>query len=524
MKSISRGGRNSALSLMVALSLGGAPSATYGQLAIGAAPDRWEIPDLREPDPVSADEYAQRRAGLAESMEDGVFVAFGATEPEQDFLPYAQDANFRYLTGIQEPNAALIVVKSQGDVEEMLFVRARNPARELWEGARLGAEGAQIATGIPAQSIDRFLPVLESLVLPGTTLYTLVPLMPQALQEATLTREQQILRRLVDASSEVRVVPVNQEIRRLRASKSPSELDMIRRAVYVSALAHREAMRSVEPGMNEFEIQGLIEYYFRRHGAERPAFASIVASGPNSTTLHYRATDRFMEDGEVLLMDVGAAYQGYAADITRTIPVNGRFAEDQRAIYEIVLAAQKAAEEEIIVGRTWSEANQAANRVVSEGLASLGLIDAPDATYYCESPQNDNRCSQLRLFYMHSLGHGIGLNVHDPDISSLESFQIGSAFTIEPGIYVRSDVLDHLRDSPENHEMIERLRPAVTRYRDVGVRIEDVYIMTEDGLERVSSGIPREIDEIEALMSEIGVGLQNRRPEVIDWYRSATSF
>jgi Xaa-Pro aminopeptidase len=274
--------------------------------------------------------------------------------------------------------------------------------------------------------------------------------------------------------------------------------------------------------MNEFEILALLEYHFRRYGAERPAYSSIVGSGPNSTTLHYREADRFMHANEVLLIDAAASYRGYAADITRTMPVNGRFTADQRAIYEIVLRAQKAAEELIRPGGGWGELNAAADREIAAGLASLGLIDSPTATYACESPRFSNQCPQYRLYYMHGLGHGIGLDVHDPDVSYTErGFQPGSAFTIEPGIYVRADALDFLLDVPGNRAMIERLRPVLERYRNIGVRIEDNYIVLQSGVERLSAGVPREIDEIEALMRQPRLDPE-RRPELVEWYRATT--
>ena len=195
-------------------------------------------------------------------------------------------------------------------------------------------------------------------------------------------------------------------------------------------------MRSTMPGMNEFEIQALIEYVFRRSGADRPAFGSIVGSGPNTTTLHYRGAERFMEDGELLLMDIGASYRGYAADVTRTIPINGRYTSEQQDIYSIVLAALKRAEGAIEVGASWTDLNTAANLELERGLTRLGLIDEPGATYECRNAASNNRCSQLRLFYMHALGHGVGLDVHDPDISS-RRLQPGSSFTLEPGLYAR---------------------------------------------------------------------------------------
>jgi Xaa-Pro aminopeptidase len=311
------------------------------------------------------------------------------------------------------------------------------------------------------------------------------------------------------------------QIRQLRGAKSATELDRIRRAVHISALAHREAMRALEPGMNEFEIRALIEYTFRRYGAEGPAYASIVGSGPNSTTLHYNADDRFMNAGEVLLIDAAASYAGYAADVTRTMPVNGTFSPEQRAVYAVVLAAQKAAESQIRRGATWMDLNQAADGEIRAGLAKLGLIDGPTATYDCAMRNNEiEQCPQYRLFYMHGLGHGVGLAVHDPDISQTRgSFQPGSAVTIEPGIYVRADAFDYLLDTPANRALIQRRRAAHERYRNIGVRVEDIYIFAESGVERVSAAAPREIDEIEALMREPGLDAASRQAEIVEWYR-----
>jgi Xaa-Pro aminopeptidase len=499
----------------------GAPAAPVSVPGDAVARSEWRPPATPAPVGIGAEEYAARRAALAAEMEDGVLVVFGTAEPDFDYLPWAQNANFRYLTGIVEPAAALIVEKRGGAVRERLFVQARNPAREVWEGARLGPEGARALTGVEAWTDDRLIPALDSLVAQHRVLYVVTPMPADPAAAEVLSREQQILTRIVSRHPGTRIAPITPAIRRLRGVKSAAEMDMIRRAVYVSTLAHREAMRSVQPGMNEFEIQALVEYMFRRNGAERPAYGSIVGSGPNSTTLHYNQNDRFMRDGEVLLMDVGASYRGYAADITRTMPVNGRFTTEQREIYDVVLAAQKAAEETIRPGSSWGAATAAADRTLAAGLARLGLIDAPDATYDCVQRGAAASCPQFRLFYMHGLGHGVGLDVHDPDLFLMDGrFGPGSAFTIEPGIYVRRDVFDYLPETSGNRAMIERRRNAVARYFDIGVRIEDVYFLTETGVDRISSAVPREADEVEAMMRESGLGEQLRRPEMVEWYRA----
>lgn len=517
------------IALSLAAAVGGcAPAATTsapGATAGGAAPgaDAWRPPQLAAAAPIAPEEYARRRAALAAQMRDGVLLVLGSAEPELDYLPYAQNANFRYLTGIVEPGAALVVEKAGSTVREMLFVQPRDPAREVWEGARLGTEGAQARTGVATRAAARLQPMLDSLLARHRLLHVVgAPPPAQAGSGEVLSREQQVVAGLRARHAGLEIVSLAPALQRLRAAKSPAELDLIRRAVLISSLAQREAMRATRPGMNEFEVQAVIEYVFRRNGAERPAYSSIVGSGPNSTTLHYRDDDRFMQDGEVLLIDVGASYRGYAADITRTMPVNGTFSPEQREIYEIVLAANKAAEARLRPGATWDDLNAAANGVIAEGLARLGLIDAPDATYRCENPRFADglgTCPQYRLFFMHGLGHGIGLDVHDPELSYFGAFQPGSVFTIEPGVYIRADAFDYLPDTPENRAMIERRRAALQRYRDIGVRVEDNYLVTADGFERLSAGVPREIADVEALMREASIGARTRLPDVVDWYR-----
>jgi Xaa-Pro aminopeptidase len=482
-------------------------------------PTDWTPPTLPPPQPISRADYASRRAALAAELEDGVFVAFAAPTPQFDYLQFAQPANFRYLTGIMEPGAALVMVKRGAAVEELIFVRRRDPAREVWEGRMLGTEGAQALTGLRSLTADRLVPVLDSLVREHRSLAVLTQL-PAAEAGALLTSEQQIIAGVLARNPGVQVRHVTDAVRRLRAAKSAVELDLIRRAVYISVLAHRAALQTLQPGMNEFEMQALVEYTFRRYGAERPAYASIVGSGPNSTTLHYNENDRFMNAGEVLLIDAGASYRGYAADITRTMPVTGRFTERQREIYEIVLAAQKAAEQLVRPGATMAQLDSAANNTIAEGLARLGLIDSATATYRCESPRWGEVCPQFRLYYMHRLGHSVGLDVHDqPDLYQYGQLGVGSAFTIEPGIYVRADAFDHLPDTPENRAMIQRLRPVAQRYVNIGVRIEDVYFVTATGAERVSAGVPREVAEVEALMAAAPVAAGARHPDLVEWYR-----
>ena len=472
---------------------------------------------------IPASEYETRRQHLAAQMDDGVLLVLGAPEPAHDYLSFLQAPAFRFLTGVTEADAALVIAKRDGRTSPLLFVQPRNPLTETWSGIRMGQEGAQQATGITARTIDRLAPTLDSLLAAGGPLLMVGDVSLRRDPAPPLSYEQQWLDRLQERHPDVQVRDATPLLTRMRARKSDAELELIRRAVAITVEAQKDAMRAIEPGMNEFEVQALIEYTFRRYGAERPAFASIVGSGPNATTLHYNRDDRFMEAGDVVVMDVGATYAGYAADVTRTVPVSGTFSEEQRAIYEIVRAAQAAAEREAQVGASWRTLTQAASRTLAEGLTRIGLIESPAATYDCDAAARQ-QCPQLMLFYFHGLGHGIGLDVHDPEQGQLGGssgtggIQRGSAFTIEPGVYIRSNVLDLVPDTPRNRALIAKLRPLVQRYANIGVRIEDDYIVTEQGVEWISRA-PREIAEIEALMREPYTGPSVRSAEMIEWYR-----
>jgi Xaa-Pro aminopeptidase len=301
----------------------------------------------------------------------------------------------------------------------------------------------------------------------------------------------------------------------MRSKKSAAEMDLIQRAAAISMEAHAEAARALEPGMNEFEIQALLEYTFRRYGADRPAYASIVGSGLNSTVLHYNRDDRYMKAGDLLLIDAAASFGGYAADITRTFPVSGKFTPEQREVYQIVRDAQAAAERTAKPGASWRDVSRAASTVIAEGLTRLGLIESPTATYACPN-NNSGRCSQVSLYYMHGLGHGIGLAVHDPDQKDRDGIGVGSAYSIEPGIYVRQELLDII-PREGNEALLAKIAPAVRKYANTGVRIEDNYIVTESGVKWISC-VAREADEVEALMREPVKGPAVRDAERAAWY------
>jgi Xaa-Pro aminopeptidase len=465
---------------------------------------------------ITADEYSRRRATLAAQLPDGIFIARGAASPVQDYLAFYQVPGFQYLTGFREPDAALVLEKRGGSANWTLFVQSKIPSQEVWSGRRYGPDSASRATGLPARPVAEFRPTVDSLLRQAARLAFLATI---AEGGDTLNRDDRFLDDLRGTHANLEVMSANRLVTAMRSKKSPAELDLIRRAAAISMEGHAEAARALEPGMNEFEIQALLEYTFRRYGADRPAYASIVGSGPNSTVLHYNRDDRYMKAGDLLLIDAAASFAGYAADITRTFPVSGTFTKEQREVYQVVREAQAAAERTARPGVRWTDVSRAASSVIAEGLARLGLTDAPDATYDCGTAERQRQCSQSSLYYMHGLGHGIGLEVHDPDQKDRDGIGVGSAYTIEPGIYVREELLDIIPKTPANEAMMRRIAGAVRKYANVGVRIEDDYVVTEDGVQWISC-VPRDADEVEALMRQPVKGPQERNDAWVDWYGS----
>lgn len=453
-------------------------------------------------------EYASRRAALAASLPgDGVLLVLGAPEPKENFQNFWQAENFRYLTGFLEPDAQLVIVRRNGVAHGMLFVEPKDAAAEVWTGTRLGVVGVGPLMGLEGRDAATLRSVLDSLLVEGGTLYAAGDFssgggadVPGA--ATPRTADDQFLDGLKNRHKNVKVADVNADVMTLRGTKSAAELALIRTAAKVSAAAHREVLHAIAPGMAEFEIQALAEYTFRRNGADGPSYGSIVGSGPNSTTLHYDKDDRFMRDGEVLNMDMAAYYAGYSADLTRTVPVNGHFSPAQRDVYAIVQGAQAAAERQVRPGVPFRQLTDSAVTVLKTGLARLGLIQSPDATYDCGTTKRVATCPQYRLYYMHGLGHPIGLDVHDVDAYADGALVEGSVFTIEPGLYVRANTVDIIADTPANAAVKAKIADAVRTYANIGVRIEDDYVVTARGFDRLTSDAPRDMDEIEREMAK----------------------
>lgn len=455
------------------------------------------------PPAVPRAEYAARREALAATLpSDGVILALGGREPREDYVSFFQATNFYYLTGMREPDAALVGVKQGASVAWTLFVQPKEPSREVWTGTRVGPENAEQVWGVRGRSMAELDAVVDSLlrasaVPPAAPVLSVVADLGFANR---LTIDDQYIAAVKSRVPALTVRNIARDVGKLRAYKSDAELALIKRATAITVAAHADAAKAVRPDGFEYEVQADLERAFRRQGAERPSFSSIVGSGPNGTTLHYNANDRQMKRGEMVVVDIGASFDGYAADMTRSYPVGGQFTPEQRAVYQVVRDAQAAAERQARGGRRAGLMSDSSNAVLAAGLARLGLIESPEATYDC-SADGKTQCKQYRLFYMHGLGHGIGLEVHDPDRYEVDgTLQPGSVFTIEPGIYVRENVLDVLPKTGRNGALAAKLAPAVEKYRNIGVRIEDDYLIARDGSLEWLTKSPREIREIEMMM------------------------
>lgn len=431
-------------------------------------------------------EYAERRRRLIEQMApDSIAILSAAperTRSRDTEYPYRQDSDFHYLTGFDEPNAVLALIPGREHGESVLFCRERDPDRELWDGFMTGPDGAvsdySMDDAFPIGDIDDILP---GLIEGRSRVYY------------SIGRDSSFDARVMEWINSIRskvrsgakppgeFVALEHTLHDMRLYKSGAELKAMERAAAISAEAHCRAMRRAQPGLREYQLEAELLYHFMDQGASFPAYPTIVGSGANGCVLHYIENNGVLADGELVLIDAGCEYQGYAADITRTFPANGKFSGEQKAVYEVVLAAQKAAIEAVKPENHWNQPHEAAVDVLSQGLIDLGLLkgtleEVVEQGYY-------------RDFFMHRTGHWLGMDVHD-----VGDYKIGGAWrvqepgmvmTIEPGLYI----------NPHNTQVEER-------WRGIAVRIEDDIVVTRDGHRNLTTAVPKEIADIEALMAD----------------------
>lgn len=402
------------------------------------------------------------------------------TRSNDTHYKFRQDSDFFYLTGFEEPDA-IAVIKPSKEPRYTLFVRPRDPEREIWDGRRAGVEGAKKEFGANESfPIVEFDEKLHDILDGAEKLYYRLGVNSDL--DDTIIR--QIARMRAVNRKPIHppqtIIDPATIVHELRVVKSTEEIEVMQRAADIAAEAHCEAMKAVRPGMREYEVEAIIERIFRQHGAAGPAYTSIVGAGPNATVLHYINNDGELREGELLLVDAGAEYKGYASDITRTFPISGRYTKAQREIYDLVLKAQKACVELVRPGVTHEQLKQHSIEVLTEGMVELGLLKG--------DPEQLIKDKKHEQFYMHGLGHMLGIDVHDVGRyyygTNSRALEPGVVMTVEPGIYISVDT----KDIPE-------------QYLGIGVRIEDDVLCTQNVPRVLTSKVPKEAEEIEALMA-----------------------
>ncbi|KPY07364.1 Aminopeptidase P [Pseudomonas coronafaciens pv. garcae] len=430
-------------------------------------------------------EYARRRKALMAQMEPNsiaILPAAAVAIRNRDVEHvYRQDSDFQYLSGFPEPEAVVVLIPGREYGEYVLFCRERNPERELWDGLRAGQEGAIRDFGaddaFPITDIDEILP---GLIEGRDRVYSAMGSNPEfdrhLMDWINVIRSKAHL----GAQPPKEFVALDHLLHDMRLYKSAAEIKVMRAAAGISARAHVRAMQACRAGLHEFSLEAELDYEFRKGGSKMPAYGSIVASGRNGCILHYQQNDAALRDGDLVLIDAGCEIDCYASDITRTFPVNGRFSAEQKAIYELVLKSQYAAFDAIGPEKHWNQAHEATVQVITAGLVELGLLRG-DVDQLIET-------EAYKAFYMHRAGHWLGMDVHDVGEYKVGGewrvLEVGMTLTVEPGIYISPDNLD-----------------VAKKWRGIGVRIEDDVVVTRQGCEILSGGVPKTVAEIEALMA-----------------------
>lgn len=428
-------------------------------------------------------EFSTRRERFFEQMLDNSIAIFPANQElirsnDTEFR-FRQNSDFYYLCGFNEPDACLLLVKKDQQESTILFNRVKDKQAEIWQGIRLGQEAAPDALGVDeAYAIDDFEVKLTELLTDNESLY--YPLfsglsLDKAIENVLQKQRAKTRSGLITTNQFIDWRPMLHE---MRLFKSEAEQQLMRKAGEISALGHIRAMQTCKPGMWEYQLQLEVEYEFAKQGTRDVAYNSIVAGGHNACILHYTENDQQLQDGDLVLIDAGAEYQGYAGDITRTFPVNGKFSPEQALIYQLVLDCQEYALAQFKPGISVLEVNKLVVTKMCAGLVDLGLLQGEVEQLVADE--------QYKQFYMHGLGHFLGLDVHDVgDSGSIEqprALQAGMMITVEPGIYIGQDA------------------DVESRWKGIGVRIEDDVLITQTGCEVLTSLVPKSIQEIEALM------------------------
>ena len=451
--------------------------------------------------------YEKRRQTLMDEMDGGIAI-FSASEhlggkAGADY-EYRQGSDFYYLTGFPQSNALFLLIPG-GEDQFILFVQPSHPGEKMWVGERYGMEEALTLFGADrAYSIYRVRELLGEYLKHKKKVF---------MDPADRDLKEMVLEIIEGMETEIqpKFVDPSPLVHEMRLFKGSSEIETLRKAVDITCEALQNAYRACKPGMYEYEIEAIIEYIYRKNGAQRPGFPSIVGSGPNTTILHYEVNSRKMEEGDLLLMDVGAEYNRYTADVTRTIPVNGTFSKEQQQIYELVLKGQQEAIKWLKPGKRILEGHMKATEIILEGLYKLGLMTDPDSEW------------QKRFYILYPASHWLGLDVHDAGDYGWSGYgfplfderglgrklQPGMVLTIEPGVYLPEDGLEMLKqlsgiEIPEKElkAFIEKVGPVYKKYANIGVRIEDDILITKEGNEILSKDVPSEVEEIEQMMRE----------------------
>lgn len=436
---------------------------------------------------INMKEYIARRRELMRLVgQTGAVIIPSAAEVLRNgdaMYPFRQNSDFYYLTGFEEPESVLVLLPKRKEGEFILFNRVRDREHEIWDGPRAGQDGARQQFGAnQAFPIAEFEQRLPALLAGRESIHSPIGLNKEF--DKTLMRAINQMRAKIrrGTQSPLAFLDIAPSIHEMRLIKSPAEIQLMRQAIEITAKGHIRAMQACKPGMSESQLEAELNYEFHKNGARFSAYNAIVGAGKNACVLHYTNNNQLIKNGDLVLIDAGAEYQNYAADITRTFPANGRFSAEQRAIYELVLTAQLAAIKSVKPGSSWTTAQTTILKVLTQGLVDLGIL---------KGKLDDLLEKKAYLpFYMHGSGHWLGLDVHDVGRYAIEEgrwrkLEAGMVLTIEPGLYLSAEI-------PGLHK----------RWHNIGVRIEDDVLVTKEGRDVLSQQIPKRIDEIEALMAE----------------------